>query len=287
MTFAVGSHPGTAWHKCDFQCHTPRDRSWSGSTDLPGGTEALEAARHAWAESFIAASDAAKLSAVAISDHHDICLSRYVVEAATRLGSNVKVFPAIEVTCADNAQCLVIFDPSANDETQKLALAAAGNILVSDETEPKTCNILPARETVAGFVDKVQSEQHLKDVCVVVPHFSTADAHKSLNEPGHHPRFANLPVDGVYIEHPYNGLDTTTLEKVQGKIPDWGKRRRAIVATGDNRSATWDRLGVHNCWIKLGEHSIEAFRQAMLADEARIVFEPPITLTCTPDCPRL
>jgi division protein CdvB (Snf7/Vps24/ESCRT-III family) len=132
---------------------------------------------------------------------------------------------------------------------------------------------------VANFVTNIQNEQHLKDVCVVLPHFSTLDAHKSLNEPGHHPRFANLPIDGVYIEHPYSGLDQTTLEKIQGKIGDWGKRRRAIVATGDNRSADWGRLGAHDCWVKLGEYSIEAFRQALLADEARITFEAPVSPT--------
>ena len=276
MTFEVGLHPGTTWHKCDFQCHTPRDRAWSGSPDLPGGSEEAEKARNVWAERFVAAADAAKLGAISISDHHDICLSRYVMDAVARLGSSLRVFPAIEVTCSDNAQCIAIFDPSVNAETQKLALAAAGNILMATEAEPKTCMTLPARETVAKFVANVQSEQHLKDVCLVLPHFSTEDAHKSLNEPGHHPRFANLPVDGVYIEHPYHGLDTVTLEKIQGKIGDWGKRRRAIVATGDNRSADWSRLGVHDCWIKLGEHSIEAFRQALLADEARIAFENPI-----------
>ena len=108
MTYEVGLHPGTTWHKCDFQCHTPRDRGWTGSPDLPGGDEAAELARHQWAESFIAAAEAARLKAVAISDHHDICLSADVIEAAARLNSKVRVFPAVEITCSDNAQCIVI-----------------------------------------------------------------------------------------------------------------------------------------------------------------------------------
>jgi hypothetical protein len=85
VTFEVGLHPGTTWHKCDFQCHTPRDRGWSGSPDLPGGTEEAEKARNEWAERFVVAADAAKLGAVSISDHHDICLSRHVMDAAARL----------------------------------------------------------------------------------------------------------------------------------------------------------------------------------------------------------
>ncbi|BBO04468.1 hypothetical protein SG09_38180 [Bradyrhizobium ottawaense] len=279
MTFEVGLHPGTTWHKCDFQCHTPRDLNWTGSPELPGGDDATELARQQWAESFVAAAEAAKLQAVAISDHHDICLSAYVLDAAKRLNSNVRVFPAVEITCSDNAQCLVIFDPNASADTQKLALSAAGDILVAAAADAKTCKILPARKTVADFVQAVQTERHLRDISVVLPHFSKEEDHKSLNEAGHHPRFANLPIDGVYIERAYASIDVTTLEKIRGKIADWGKRRRALIATGDNRNATWSRLGVHDCWIKLGEHSIEAFRQALLADEARIAFERPTSPT--------
>ncbi|WP_172980204.1 TrlF family AAA-like ATPase [Tardiphaga sp. P9-11] len=275
MAYQLGLHPGTVWHKSDFQCHTPRDLAWSGSPDLPGGGEAAETARMDWAKSFLKAAEDAGLLAVAISDHHDICLSKYVMAAAAETGSAVRAFPAVEITLADNAQCLAIFDPSLEADTQKLALAAAGNLLPAADADSKTCAIVPARETVMGFVRNIAAEQHLKDVCVILPHFSRQDAHKSLNEAGHHPRFANLTVDGVYIEQPYGDLDEVTIQKIHGKIDDWGRRRRAVVATGDNRSADWNRLGKHYCWIKLGEHSIEALRQALLADEARIVYETP------------
>ncbi|MGY4349724.1 chromosome segregation protein [Bradyrhizobium sp. GM7.3] len=275
MAFELGLHPGTVWHKCDFQCHSPRDRSWTGSPDLPGGDAAAETARFEWARGFIRAAEDARLLAVAISDHHDVCLSKYAIAAAAELGSPVRVFPAVEVTCSDNAQCLAIFDPALDADNQKLVLAAAGNILMAAEADAKTCATLPARETVIGFVQNVGAEQHLRDSCVVLPHFSKQDAHKSLNEQGHHPRFANLAIDGVYIERPYSELDDVTLKKIHGKIDDWGRRRRAVLATGDNRSADWSRLGKHDCWIKLGEHSVEALRQALLADEARIVYESP------------
>jgi chromosome segregation protein len=279
MAYEVGLHPGTTWHKSDFQCHTPRDLGWTGSPGLPGGDEAAESARRQWADDFISAAEAARLQAVAISDHHDICLSSYVLEAAQRRGATVRVFPAVEITCSDNAQCIVVFDPAMGVDTQKMALVAAGNILAASPSEAKSCAIVPARETVANFVRAVQGERHLRDASVILPHFSKEDDHKSLNEAGHHPRFANLPIDGVYIERPYGSLDPTTLEKIRGKIADWGKRRRGVLATGDNRNADWSRLGVHDCWIKLGEHSIEAFRQALLADEARIVFEMPTSPT--------
>src|SRR5437016_3563785 len=155
MIFELGRHPGTVWHKCDFQCHTPRDRGWTGSPDLPGGNAAAETARADWARGFLRAAEDARLLAVAISDHHDICLSKYVIAAAAELGSPVLVYPAVEVTCSDNAQCLAIFDPTLETDNQKLALAAAGNVLMAAETDAKTCAIVPARETVMGFVRNV------------------------------------------------------------------------------------------------------------------------------------
>jgi AAA domain len=272
-----GEHPGAVWHKCDFQCHSPRDRRWIGTTNLPGGSEELELARNEWADSFVGACISAKLTAVAITDHHDICLASYVKSAAKRSVDGIMVFCGVEITCSDNCQCLVLFDPECSEARQLSLLAMAGNIECAHAHELKTCLVSPARCTISELFEVVSKEPLLRDHCLLLPHFSNDDAHKSLNEEGHHSRFANLPCDGVYIERPYSELDPSTLEKIQGKIPQWGDRRRAILATGDNRSEAWGRLGAHDCWIKLGEYSVEALRQALLADEARITFTPPDT----------
>lgn len=280
MSSVVGLHPGAVWQKCDLQCHTPRDRTWTGSPHLPGGSEEAETARRQWAEDFVNAALTAKLQAVAITDHHDICFSQYVLDAARRLGGQLKVFPGIEVTCSDNAQCLAIFDPLCGIELQKLVIAAAGDIVLAPVEDATTATTSPARETITSLFNAVASQAPLRDMYVLLPHFSDEDAHKSLNEPQHHPRFAKLPCDGVYIERSYSALDSTTIAKIRGDIEEWGKRRRAIVATGDNKKADLSRLGAHDCWIKLGEYSIEAIRQALLADEARITFQPP---ECPPE----
>jgi hypothetical protein len=129
--------------------------------------------------------------------------------------------------------------------------------------------------TILDFVEAVASDKVLRDYCVIIPHFSDGNAHKHLNVQGNHERFASIACDGVYIEKPYGELDSGTLDKVWGNVEKWGKRRRGIIATGDNRSPTWDRLGAHECWIKLGEETIEALRQALLADEARISHTTP------------
>ncbi|WP_439604635.1 AAA family ATPase, partial [Shinella sp.] len=127
------------------------------------------------------------------------------------------------------------------------------------------------------LIDEVADDGVLSQSVIVVPHFGNEDAHKSLNGYGFAARAKSLDCDAVYIECPYSDLHPTTLQKIRGEIADWGTRRRAILATGDNRHASWNRLGAHECWVRLGEVTLEGFRQAFLADEARIAYAEPET----------
>lgn len=275
MPYAKGRHPGTTWHKTDFQCHTPRDRSWIGAVNLPGGTPDAEAARHAWAAEFIAACVARRIAAVAITDHHDIALVPYIQKAGLAADPAIIVFPGFEVTCSDDAQCLAIFDPASETQVlQKLLLKLPG-VMTADDADAKTAVITPTSWTVLQVFEAAQNDEHLRGACIVFPHFSDGVSHKHLNVDRFNVRFSELVCDGLYIEKPYAELEPLTLDKAYGKVPEWGTRRKAIVVTGDNRNGTWERLGKNGCWIKLGERTIEAVRQALLADEARIAYDPP------------
>jgi chromosome segregation protein len=277
MPYPKGGHPGTIWHKSDFQCHTPRDRGWIGPTTLPGATPADEAAREAWAARLIAECVARGISVVAITDHHDIVLVPYLQRAGAASRPPVVVYPGIEITCSDDAQCIAVFDPSADTALLQKLLNMLPGVMAADAAEAKACVIQPMKWTVAELFDGARGEPHLRDTCIIFPHFSDGNAHKHLNKPSQNARFAELECDGVYTEKSYNELDPVTLDKAYGKITEWGTRRRAFIITGDSRSDTWDLLGVRGCWIKLGEPTIEAVRQALLADEARITYEPPET----------
>lgn len=275
MAYVKGMHPGTVWRKADLQCHSPRDLRWQGSPALPGGEAALETARREWAAAYIAACKAVGLSMVAITDHHDICMADYVRQAA-EADDDFLFFPGIEVTCTDNSQCLLVMDPSCGPEFYVKVLGTLTNTLPNGPNESRTCTITPIGETIATFYEKVLKDDHLREQCLVFPHFSNPDgSHKSLNEVGHAHRFAALGCDGVYIEQPVVVLDAVTIQKIRGEIPDWGTRRRALIPTGDNRFADWGRLGAHACWIKVGEPTIEGLRQSLLADEARVAHDTP------------
>src|SRR5690349_3660024 len=77
------------WRKCDLQIHTPRDPNWSGPRPLREGDDnpatgkkatlaEVEAARAAWATDFVDHCVAKKLTAIAITDHHEMTMVPYV-----------------------------------------------------------------------------------------------------------------------------------------------------------------------------------------------------------------
>lgn len=246
-----------------------------GATILPGGTLEKEDARDEWARTFIKACSDKGIYVVAITDHHDVALVSYIQKAGAASMPPVVVYPGVEVTCSDDAQCLVIFDPNEADEVLRKFLSRLPDVMPSPDHEERTCEILPAGITVAQLHSLIQDDICLRDACILFPHFGNEGAHKTVNKAGHHIRFANLETDGVYIEEPFDQLTQSTLDKAYGKIEQWGNRRRAILVTGDARSDTFDRLGLYDCWIKLGEPNLEGLRQALLADEARIAYEEP------------
>lgn len=275
MSYEKGHHPGAVWRKSDLQCHSPRDRNWKGPPTLPGGSQSGEDSRRAWATAFINECGHRGIEIISITDHHDMAFVPYVLEAAEIAFDSPLVFPGVEITCSDKAQCLVLFDPATGKSEWHHFLGKLVGVEQSNSDAVKIAPIKNAGMTVHELFDSVTSDPRLRDVCVILPHFSDGAAHKHLNEDGHHERFATLKCDGVYIEKPFADLDKVTVDKAYGRIFEWGSRRRAFVATGDNHSLTWERLGAHECWIKLGENSIEAMRQALLADEARISYGTP------------
>jgi chromosome segregation protein len=124
--------------------------------------------------------------------------------------------------------------------------------------DPKTLQIDNAKIEIKELFAQVDKDPVLRDSCIILPHFSDEGAHKHLNVKGYHERFSVLPCYGVYIEKPFGELDQVTKDKAYGLVEKWGKRRKPFIATGDNKRPTWERLGAHECWIKLGETHTES-----------------------------
>ena len=268
MTYTKGRHPGAVWRKTDFQIHTPRDAGWTGSRSLPGGSEDSERAREAWADDFVAACIKRGIGAIAITDHHDIVMYPYVARAIERspsAKSTLWLFPGMEVTCNDSVQCLILFDQGTDPVVAGRLFGKMPAIAVPDPNAPQAPQTQLCGRGVKEFIGDVFEDKILRGRHLSLPHASQG-GHKDILRKGFHPRFAELEVDGVYNEKAYSVLDSVTRQKIYGEITDWGDRRRGIVTTGDNRKATYEDLGINSCWMRLGEPTAEAVRQAVLAD---------------------
>lgn len=279
MSHSKGRHPGAVWKKCDFQIHTPRDTQWSGAR-FGGGTPDLEAAREQWADDFIGACIARGLGAIAITDHHEFCFVPYIQRAVARLAATADrrpwLFPGIEVTCTDSVQCIVLFDVDTDFHMWNRLFG--GHLPAITEAPPEHDSVPQADlcgKALSDFVNAISGDTVLALRSIVLPHGGDASAHKSLMRRGFHDCFQKLAVDGVYTDGTYQQLDSITIEKIYGKIEQWGTRRRGIITTSDNRQHDFAKLGTNDCWVKLGEPSAEAIRQVLLADEARIAYTLP------------
>lgn len=278
MMYEIGKHPGAVWRKCDLQVHTPRDPQWSGSANLAGGTPELEAARDAWADGFVAQCLSNGIGAIAITDHHDLCFIEYVARAIERVpngGDALWLFPGMEVTCRDAVQCLVIFDRGCPDATLRRLFGHLPNIPDPERNAATNPQASQSGKDVEAFLAGVQDDGEMQPRSIVLPHASNDGAHKSMLRQGFAPRFSTVPFDGIYTDKAFERLDDSAKRKIYGEVKEWGARRRGIIPTGDNRSANFQRLGAHECWIRLGEPTAEAIRQAVLADEARITYSRP------------
>ncbi len=279
MSYAKGKHPGAQWRRCDFQIHTPRDEQWSGLRSA-SNTQDVDVARREWAEQFVQECVSRGLGAVAITDHHDTAFITVIQEAIERLclADTLWFFPGIEVTCNDASQCLLIFDPKTERSVlQRLFGGHINNIQEAPDNLVKSGIVSPCGKNIVQFIDGIHEDNVLRAKSVALPHGGNKSDHRSVIKQQFQTRFQDLEADGVYIERPFDELHSGTLTILRGEDPQWGNRRRGVLATGDSRDATFSRLGVHTCWIRLGEPTTEAIRQALLADEARITYASPVS----------
>lgn len=263
--------------KSDLQVHSPRDRNWVGEK-LQGGSPEDEAKRAAWANSFIDACIARGLSAVAITDHHDFTFIPYVQAAIEQRGLKDKLilFPGTEVTCNDSSQCLVLFDRDTDETLWDQMFGLLPRVQKPEAeaqaaAQPDLCG-----RDIAELLKELNRNTVIEGRFIALPNGSGEGGHKTVLRRGYHERFATLQSVGVYSDHAYSEYKHGDLKIIRGEIQQWGTSRRGILPTGDNRSQSFENLGNNPCWIKLGEPTTEAIRQALLADEARVRYEPPV-----------
>lgn len=289
---------GAKFRKCDFQVHTMRDSAWKGPFDPIRD-------RTRFSEALVADCRRKGLNAIAITDHHDLCLQKEIKAAAARElkadgtqwedKNRLVVFPGIELTLATpSCQALLIFDPSIEDVTldtmwgalrlaptssseaktttttalhTELSLGAISEVLSSIRTNPAETN--PAKyDTLAGKF-------------ILLPNVKR-NGHKNILRDGFQSHYKAMPCVGGYIEGcKYTDLDARNRALLEGKHLEWGTRALGVFQTSDCREVTnevadgqtipsFKNLGSWSTWVKWTEPSAEALRQACLAKSSRI-----------------
>ncbi len=273
----MGVNRGAEYRRVDFQMHSPRDRGWSGEGPLGEKhtrAEKVEEQRTEWASDFVDTCLERGLRAVAITDHHEAVMVWYVVrEVESRRAidgeCDLWVFPGIELTCADRAQALLIFDA---DITPGQVERARGKLNL-----PIECNILDAKgiavELLQCNLNDLQAilsdDEELAGRFIIIPH-AGENGHKTVLARQFHARFRKMPYFGCYSDgQHFSELSSPQQKKLNGEDPAWGDQRRVLICTSDNRSAGYEALGEACSWLKLAEPTAESIRQAFLAPDSR------------------
>lgn len=278
----AGFTQGALFRRIDLQVHTPRDPHWAGPPVL--GIEKLSeqeviAAREQWAKSFVDACLERNLGAIAITDHHDWEFARCVLkEVSNRRAQNPQfdfwVYPGLEVSCKDSAQCLIIFDADTPIELLDNKLPGLLGLPVDRKPLARTHPKVELLDIdVSELQYKLEADPEIRGRFIILPNLSP-DGHKTLLRTGFHKRYASLPYIGGYLDRKKpSSLKERDRRILAGEDPEWGSKRMPVVYTSDARS--FEMLGENTPWIKVGDRTAEALRQAFLAPESRLSEDKP------------
>lgn len=275
---------GNHFQKCDLQMHSPRDRNWKG------GNKVTEEERQNYSKDFIKECREAGLSAIAITDHHDMVFYEYINKAASeeRDGEGnpiseqdrIIIFPGVELTLHHPPmQGLLIFDanfPEALFPTVLGALSIAQ--AAKEDSKTTTTENIPsdAINGINALHAKLDATDGVKGRYVFLPHVKEK-GHKTLMRDGFHEAYAKMPCVGGYVDGKFEGGGTGYMKVLNGEVDAYGFKSLAVIQTTDYRGT--DILKDINIatWIKWKEPTAEALRQACLAKESRIsLVEPDI-----------
>ncbi len=288
---------GAHFYRCDFQVHSPRDRSWTGSklgfnsiaidslsTDQK---DQLMSDRIQFAKEYLQKVREGGLNAIAITDHHDVVFAKIIRQVANKENKHftnisdfekiITVFPGIEVTLSNPvSQCLLIFDSDFNDADLDSIINYLGIVPTNifDEHTIETQRI--SQETINNLVHlhkKLDELPFCEGKYIVLPNANKTGEHTILRV-GFHEHYRKMPCVGGYVDKEIS-TESGYQNKINGGDVNYGNKSIALISTSDNRYEDGRDFGKYATWIKWSEPTAEAIRQACLAKESRISQEEP------------
>ena len=273
---------GNHYKKCDLQVHSPRDRNWKG------GACVTDAERLEYSKRFIKECREAGLSAVAITDHHDMVFYEYIKAAAIaeldESGSTVSdneriiIFPGIELTLSTPpCQGLIIFDSNFPESLFPTVLGSL-SLAQAHKSESKTSEIQPISSATVNSINEIYSKldgtDGVKGRYIFLPHVKEK-GHQTLMRKGFHEAYSKMPSVGGYVDGKFESGGEGYTKIINGEVDAYGFKSIAIIQTSDYRGdKTLKDINI-STWIKWKEPTAEALRQACLAKESRIGLSEP------------
>src|SRR6185312_4728274 len=178
--------------------------------------------RHQYAREFVAACRAKDLTAVAITDHHDLAFFRFIKEAADRetdaLGrllpapDRLTVFPGMELTLAIPCQALLILDADFPSDFLSQVVQAL-SVTAAPDGDAKHAQIqrLDHIKTLQDLYAELNKRDFLRDRFIVFPHVGESGT-STLLRSGFGPQYKSMPcvggfVDGSVTQHGQGNTD--------------------------------------------------------------------------------
>ncbi|MGW6151173.1 TrlF family AAA-like ATPase [Bacillus mycoides] len=267
---------GTTWHKCDLHLHTPasscfRDKNIS---------------EQEWVQKAIDEG----LSCVAVTDHNSGNWINNVIAASN--GTNLTVFPGVEITCSDaKIHMLILFDTDKNSTDIEDFLIQSG--IPRHDFGKETAHTSKSLEDIINLAKSCEA-------LVIPAHIDEfngiSNAHYQIRET----IFNTKDINAVQVVHPeflnpslsleekqslkdklmvYYGTDISEAEikKYSSTVQQALKSGKAILTFSDNPHAPGDSkhgiagIGSRYTWIKMEQRpNLESLRQALLLKDLRV-----------------
>ena len=190
------------------------------------------------------------------------------------------VFPGLELTLDLPCQALIIFDANLDiTETIKIKIYTALGIQNHNpDTHSKAAqhSRLPFK-SINDIYEKLNELEDLKNRFIVFPNLKDNGGDSILRE-GFYNEYANGAFVGGYLDRAQYDGHTKKVgwnNVINGKVEAYGFRSMGLFQTSDNRTDTFEHLGVSTTWVKWTEPTAEALRQACLAKKSRILQQEP------------
>lgn len=292
---------GASFYKTDLQVHSLRDSNWTGPFDRISQ-------RDDFAKALVACSRRKGLGAIAITDHHDLCLWTHVRNAASyeldpdgtiyEPEDQLVVFPGIELTLSTPpCQAILLFDPDLSESTLQHIWGVLGvvpnDLSAANATTTQALNTDRTIEAISsGLAAQRLNPQEtnptqfrfLDGHFIILPNVKSG-GYQTLLRTHFQTHYVQAPFCGGYIEKCfYDSLGLGDRNILEGRVQAWGDKAIGVFQTSDCRKAELgpDRvqveftgLGDWPTWVKWAKPSTEALRQACLAKLSRISHSEP------------